>query len=121
MAWLIVIENLGIEVTEADVRGMLAAHCEVETIRLSKAESGEASTHVAFAQVQSGKPGRDAIAALDGKDHAGRPMQVKVFKGDDGRGGAPRGMGRNVRASVYGEKGGAASHKGIGKGGGRGR
>jgi hypothetical protein len=120
MAWLVIIENLGSGVTEAEVKGILAPHSEVESVHLSKVESGTEPTCVASVQVESGKSGRDAIAALDGKDHAGRPLKVRVLKGDDTRGGVPRVMGRSARASVFGEKGGAASHKGIGKGGGRG-
>jgi hypothetical protein len=124
MAWLIVIENLGLEVTEADVKGLLAPHSEVETIHLRKDGSGAAATQAASVQVQSSKHGCAAIAALDGREHAGRPLKVKVMKGggpaQGGFAGVPGTKGRNARANVFGEKGGAASHKGIGKGGGRG-
>ena len=120
MAWLVIIGNLGIEVTEADVKGLLAPHGEVETIHLARDESGAAPTQAASVQMQSSKQGCAAIAALDGQEHAGRPMKVRVLKGDGDRGGVPRVMGRSARANVFGEKGGAAGHKGIGKGGGRG-
>lgn len=127
MAWLVIIENLGTEVTEADVKGLLSPHGTVETVHLSRGESGAAPTQAASVQVQSSKQGCAAIAALDGLEHAGRPLKVRVLKGGGsggrapgGRGGLPGALGRGARASVFGEKGGAAGHKGIGKGGGRG-
>ena len=113
-----------VEVSEADVKKLLAPHSEVETIHLSRDESGAEPTQVASVQVQSSKQGCAAIAALDGQPHGGRPLRVKVAKGDGrgqgGFGGVPGATGRSARANVYGGKGGAAGHKGIGKGGGRG-
>ena len=124
MSWLVIIGNLGTEATEATVKGLLTPHGEVETIQLRRDESGTEPTQTASAQVQSSKQGCAAIAALDGQEHAGRRLAVKVAKGDGrhqgGLGGAPGATGRSARANVYGGKGGAAGHKGIGKGGGRG-
>jgi RNA recognition motif-containing protein len=124
MAWLVIIENLGSTVSEAEVRALLAPHGEVESVHLRREESGTEPTQVASVQVQCSKQGCAAIAALDGREQAGRPLKVKVAKGDGrapgGLGGGPGATGRSARASVYGGKGGAAGHKGIGKGGGRG-
>jgi nucleolin len=126
MAWLIIMENLSTEVTEDGVRALLAPHSEVLSVRLSRTEAGAEPTLVAVAEVDSSRQGCAAIAALDGQDHAGRPLRVRVLKetgarAQGGAAGMPYSVGRKARASIYGEKGAAAGHRGIGKGGGRGR
>jgi len=124
MASMILIKNLGKNVTEQELTELLARHGKVEGVELAADPEAEEGEQVAFVTMRSSKHGRAVIAALDGCEHAGKVMGVKPMKG---RGGPSAGGGsiaagppaRGRRAGGPGTGAGMYGRKGSGKGGGR--
>ena len=76
------IGNLPFRQGEADIRSLLAAYGTVKTLKLlTHPESGH-SQGICF--VEMAPPEAEAaIAALDGQEHAGRTLSVRVVRKED--------------------------------------
>ncbi len=101
---MLIVENLPVAITEAEVTELLARYGAVAEIQLSKVEAPGAESRTAFVNARSGKDGKAIITALDGVTHAGRVLKAKALKG---RGGADA------------RDGGNRAGKGLNKGDGR--
>jgi RNA recognition motif-containing protein len=83
--------NLGFEVSSADLEQLFASHGTVDSAQvISDRNSGE-SKGFGFVEMSSRAEAEAAIAALDGKDHGGRPLKVNEAKPRPAGGGGRRG------------------------------
>lgn len=101
MISMITIENVGSQVTAADMTTLLAQHEGVKSVKLGKELTPGTDTRVVFVTMQSDRYGHAVIAALDGKEHWGHALTVKALKardrgGDSGTNGFMNREGRNL-------------------------
>ncbi len=72
--------NLGYDVSDADLEQLFAAHGTVDSANVITDRSTGRSKGFGFVEMSSGAEAQSAIAALDGKDHAGRTIKVNEAK-----------------------------------------
>jgi len=82
--------NLGYDVSDADLEQLFAAHGTVDSANVIIDRSTGRSKGFGFVEMSSGAEAQSAIAALDGKDHAGRTIKVNEAKPRPTTGGARR-------------------------------
>jgi len=82
--------NLGYDVSGPDLEQLFAGHGTVESATVISDRSTGQSKGFGFVEMSTDAEAGAAIAALDGKDHGGRPIKVneakpRVAGGGDGR------------------------------------
>jgi len=82
--------NLGYDVSDADLERLFAAHGTVDSANVITDRSTGRSKGFGFVEMSSGADAQSAIAALDGKEHAGRTIKVNEAKPRPSPGGARR-------------------------------
>ena len=82
--------NLGYDVSDADLEQLFAAHGTVDSANVITDRSTGRSKGFGFVEMNSGAEAQSAIAALDGKDHAGRSIKVNEAKPRSTSGGGGR-------------------------------
>lgn len=82
--------NLGYDVSDADLEQLFAAHGTVDSANVITDRSTGRSKGFGFVEMSSGADAQSAIAALDGKEHAGRTIKVNEAKPRPSPGGARR-------------------------------
>jgi RNA recognition motif-containing protein len=86
----IFVGNLGPQVTEAELAELFKRFGEVKTVQVSRALFTGTPKGFAFVEMPGKRHSLAAIAGLDGKDFAGRPLKVSEARPKPIRGRAPR-------------------------------
>ena len=96
--------NLGYDVTDSDLRQLFEQHGSVGSASVIMDRSTGRSKGFGFVEMTSDSEAQAAIAALNGREHSGRPLTVNEAKprpegnrgggGGGGRGGYGGGGGR---------------------------
>ena len=79
--------NLGYNVTNADLQQLFAPHGTVQSAEVVQDRDAGRSKGFGFVEMSSDEEARQAIAALDGKEHDGRALKVNEAKPRENRGG----------------------------------
>jgi RNA recognition motif-containing protein len=85
--------NLGYDVTDADLSQLLSQHGTVESASVIMDKMSGRSKGFGFVEMSSDQEAQAAIAALNGKDHGGRPLTVNEAKPREERSGGGGGRG----------------------------
>ena len=102
--------NLGYNVTDADLSQMFAQHGTIESATVIMDKMTGRSKGFGFVEMSSDQEAQAAIAALNGKENAGRALTVNEAKPREerpgggsrgGRGGGGGGGGGGGRSSRY--------------------
>ena len=109
----IYVGNLAHQATEEDLRQAFEAFGQVESINIIKDKFSGESRGFGFVEMPSKDEAKKAIEEMNGKDLAGRALNVNEAKPKTDRGGGGRGG--------YGGGGGGRGGYGGGRGGGGGR
>ncbi|MBP7745324.1 MAG: RNA-binding protein [Phycisphaerae bacterium] len=88
--------NLGYNVTSADLEQLFAAHGSVQSAQVIEDRDTRRSKGFGFIEMSTDEEARNAIAALNGRDHDGRALTVNEAKPRENRvgGGGRGGYGR---------------------------
>jgi len=88
--------NLGYNVTSADLAQLFAAHGSVQSAQVIEDRDTRRSKGFGFIEMSTDEEARNAIAALNGRDHDGRALTVNEAKPRENRvgGGGRGGYGR---------------------------
>ena len=89
--------NLTFDITENDLRDMLAAHGPVNEINIVMDKMTGRARGFAFATMNSEEGAKAAIAALNGRDWKGRALTVNEARPREDRGGGGYGGGSRPR------------------------
>jgi cold-inducible RNA-binding protein len=108
--------NLGFDVTENDLQDLFAQHGSVVEVNLMLDRSTGRSRGFAFVTMATDEAAQAAIAALNGREHAGRALTVNVARPREERPGGGGGGG-----GYGGGRGGRGGGGGGGRDGGGGR
>jgi len=93
MAKKLYIGNLGYNVTSSDLEQLFSPHGVIRSAEvITDRETGQGKGF-GFVEMESDEGAKGAIAALDGKEHAGRALKVNEAKPREPRSGG----GRNGR------------------------
>jgi RNA recognition motif-containing protein len=79
--------NLGYGVNQAGLEQLFAAHGTVESATIINDRATGQSKGFGFVEMSSNGEAQAAIAALNGKEHDGRPLTVNEAKPREDRGG----------------------------------
>ena len=104
--------NLGYGVTSNDLEQMFAAHGTVKSAQVITDRDTGRSKGFAFVEMGADQEAQAAIAALNGKDVAGRSMTVNEARPQEPRSGGAGGFGGG-----HGRGGGGGGGGGYGRGG----
>lgn len=104
--------NLGYDVTSNDLEQMFAAHGTVKSAQVITDRDTGRSKGFAFVEMGADQEAQAAIAALNGKDVAGRSMTVNEARPQEPRSGGGGGFGGG-----HGRGGGGGGGGGYGRGG----
>lgn len=104
--------NLGYGVTSNDLEQMFAAHGTVKSAQVITDRDTGRSKGFAFVEMGADQEAQAAIAALNGKDVAGRSMTVNEARPQEPRSGGGGGFGGG-----HGRGGGGGGGGGYGRGG----
>jgi cold-inducible RNA-binding protein len=85
--------NLGYEVTDADLSQLFGQHGTVGSATVIIDKMTGRSKGFGFVEMSSDQEAQAAIAALNGKDHGGRPLTVNEAKPREERSGGGGGRG----------------------------
>ena len=80
MAKKLYIGNLGYGVTSADLEQLLSAHGPIRSAEVITDRATGQGKGFGFVEMESDEDAKAAIAALDGKEHAGRALKVNEAK-----------------------------------------
>ncbi len=96
MSIKIYVGNLSYDSNEADLKGLFAAHGEVESAKVVVDQFTNRSRGFGFIEMTNREEGLKAIQALDSKDLGGRSLKVNEArpKNNSGDGGRNRGGSR---------------------------
>jgi RNA recognition motif-containing protein len=86
--------NLGYSVTSSDLQKLFAAHGVVQSAEVCEDRDAGRSKGFGFVEMGTDDEARQAIAALNGQEHDGRPLTVNEAKPRVDRGGRGGGYGR---------------------------
>jgi RNA recognition motif-containing protein len=86
----IFVGNLGPEIAEAELAELFKRFGEVKSVQISRALFTGESKGFAFVEMPGKRHSLAAIAGLDGKDFAGRPLKVSEARPKPVRGRSPR-------------------------------
>jgi len=89
--------NLGYSVSDADLEQLFAQHGAVQSAQVIQDKMTGRSKGFGFVEMNSDEEAQAAIAALNGKEYAGRPLTVNEAKPREERGGGGGGGGRGGR------------------------
>jgi RNA recognition motif-containing protein len=106
--------NLPYGVSSSDLEQLFSPHGTVQSAEVISDRMTGRSKGFGFVEMASDDEAQSAIAALNGKDHDGRPLTVNEAKPREDRGGGGGGGGGR------GGYGGGGGGRGGGGGGGRG-
>ncbi len=116
--------NLSFDVDNNALEQLFAAYGTVESANVINDRHTGQSKGFGFVEMSSNEEAKAAIAALDGKEHGGRALNVNEAKpredrsGGGGRGrGGYGGHGRRSRDGGYGDHGGYGDGRHGGRGG----
>lgn len=104
--------NLGYGVTSNDLEQMFAAHGTVKSAQVITDRDTGRSKGFAFVEMGADQEAQAAIAALNGKDVAGRSMTVNEARPQE-----PRSGGGGSFGGGHGRGGGGGGGGGYGRGG----
>lgn len=85
--------NLGYNVTSADLEQLFAAHGSVQSAQVIEDRDTRRSKGFGFIEMSTDEEARNAIAALNGRDHDGRALTVNEAKPRENRVGGGGGRG----------------------------
>ena len=112
--------NLPFEATEADLEELFSEYGTVVSVNIMRDDDGRARGF-GFVNMETKEEGEAAVAALNGQELHGRPLNVSEGKAPAGRGrGRGDGRGRG-RGRGDGQGRGRFDGRGRGRGDGRGR
>jgi len=97
MSRKVYVGNLAFEVENADLERLFADHGTVDSVELITDRGTGRSKGFAFIEMSSDTEAAAAIAALDGKDVAGRALKVNEAKPKPAHGAERGGSGRGGR------------------------
>ena len=99
MSTKLYVGNLSFDVTENDLRDMVAQHGPVNEINVIMDKMTGRPRGFAFVTMNTEEGAKAAILALNGKDWQGRAMTVNEARPREERAGSSRGYARESRAS----------------------
>jgi len=82
--------NLGYDVSGPDLERLFADHGTVDSVAVINDRGTGQSKGFGFVEMSTDAEAQAAIAALDGRDHSGRPMKVNEAKPRPAGGGTGR-------------------------------
>lgn len=89
--------NLGFSVSDADLQEVFSPHGNIVSAQVIKDRDTSQSKGFGFVEMSSDSEAQAAIAALDGKDYAGRAIKVNEAKPKENRSGGGGGGGGGGR------------------------
>jgi RNA recognition motif-containing protein len=87
--------NLGFDVNDSDLQQLFSAHGSIVSAQVIIDRDTNRSKGFGFVEMNSDGEAQAAIAALDGKDHAGRALKVNEAKPKENRSGGGGGGRRD--------------------------
>lgn len=93
MSTKLYVGNLSFDTTENDLQDLFAAHGPVTDVNLITDRMSGRSRGFAFVTMETAEGAQAAIAALGGKDYAGRALTVNEARPRDDRGPSQHGGG----------------------------
>jgi RNA recognition motif-containing protein len=114
--------NLGYDISDTELEQLFAAHGTVRSAQVIADRDTGRSKGFGFVEMGSDQEAQAAIAALNGKEVAGRPLTVNEARPREDRGGGGGGSrgGGGGRGGYGGGGGGRGGYGGGGGGGGYG-
>jgi RNA recognition motif-containing protein len=111
--------NLGYDISDTELEQLFAAHGTVRSAQVIADRDTGRSKGFGFVEMGSDQEAQAAIAALNGKEVAGRPLTVNEARPREDRGGGGGGSrGGGGGRGGYGGGGGGGGRGGYGGGGG---
>jgi cold-inducible RNA-binding protein len=112
--------NLGYDISDTELEQLFAAHGTVRSAQVIADRDTGRSKGFGFVEMGSDQEAQAAIAALNGKEVAGRPLTVNEARPREDRGGGGGGSrgGGGGRGGYGGGGGGGGGYGGGGGGGG---
>ena len=87
--------NLGFDVNDSDLQHLFSAHGSIVSAQVIIDRDTNRSKGFGFVEMSSEGEAKAAVAALDGKDHAGRALKVNEAKPKENRTGGGGGGRRD--------------------------